>query len=64
MSNFFFALVIISMLAVLATLLTGVIGMARGGTFNARYGNKLMRLRVLLQGVTLLLFALAVMTRH
>ncbi len=63
MSNIFFVLTVISMLAVVATLLTGVVSMARGGPFNAQYGNKLMRLRVILQGVTLVLFALAVVTR-
>ena len=64
MSSFLFILVIIAMIAVLAVLLTGIIGMARGGDFNARYGNKLMRWRVILQFVALTLFALAMATRH
>ena len=50
----------IALLAVLGVLMTGVVGLARGGQFNRKYGNKLMRLRVLLQflvlGIILLLF--------
>lgn len=53
----------LAMLAVLATLITGLVGLSKGGEFNRKYGNRLMRLRVLLQGFALLMFALAVMTR-
>ena len=59
MSNFTLIAVILAMLAVLATLFVGLVGMARGGKFNARYGNRLMRLRVILQGVALLLVIVA-----
>ena len=59
MSNFALVAVILAMLAVLATLFVGLIGMARGGEFNARYGNRLMRARVILQGVALLLVIVA-----
>ncbi|NBB82554.1 MAG: twin transmembrane helix small protein [Alphaproteobacteria bacterium] len=62
MSTFFLVLAIVSAIAVLASLATGVVGMARGGDFNAKYGNKLMRARVVLQGVALLFFALALWT--
>lgn len=48
----------LSLFAVLATLFTGLVSMTRGGDFNARYGNKLMRLRVLLQAVTIALLML------
>ncbi|MFO0995761.1 MAG: twin transmembrane helix small protein [Alphaproteobacteria bacterium] len=44
--------------SVLIVLLTGIVSMLRGGEFNRRYGNKLMRLRVATQGVTILLFAI------
>jgi hypothetical protein len=44
--------------SVLIVLLIGVVGMLRGGDFNRRNSNKLMRLRVATQGVTLLLFAI------
>jgi hypothetical protein len=30
--------------------------MARGGEFNKRHGNKLMRLRVMMQGLAILIF--------
>lgn len=52
------ALVIFSMLTTLSILLFGVITMIRGGDFNRRNGNKLMRARVIMQGVTLLLVVL------
>jgi len=43
---------------ILMNLVVGVVGMLRGGEFNRKYGNKLMRLRVLLQGVALLMIVL------
>lgn len=48
-------LVLIALFATLAILLAGVIGMARGGEFNRKYGNKLMRMRVIAQFMTLIL---------
>ena len=56
-------LVVIAMLVTLGVLFTGLFAMARGGEFNAKYGNKLMRWRVMAQGAALLLFALAMMSR-
>ncbi|MGA0394569.1 MAG: twin transmembrane helix small protein [Rhodospirillales bacterium] len=48
--------VLIVMLAlVLGVLITGVIAMAKGGEFNKKYGNKLMRLRVAMQLLAVLL---------
>ena len=35
--------------------------MLRGGEFNRRYGNKLMRTRVVVQGLTILLLLIAFM---
>jgi hypothetical protein len=52
---------IVSMAAVLATLVVGVFGMARGGEFNRKYGNQLMRARVMLQGGAIAFFLLAAM---
>lgn len=46
----------LSLFAVVATLFTGLISMSKGGEFNKRYGNKLMRLRIILQAVTIALF--------
>jgi len=51
---------IISMVLVLASLVVGLVAMIKGGEFNEKYGNKLMRMRVTLQGIALALFVLAV----
>jgi hypothetical protein len=45
-----------AVLATLGVLVVGIVGMARGGEFNKRYSNKLMRLRILTQGVAIVLF--------
>ncbi|MCG8689628.1 MAG: twin transmembrane helix small protein [Minwuiales bacterium] len=49
------------LLSVLAVLGTGVVAMLRGGDFNRKYGNKLMRLRVLLQFAAVILILLAML---
>jgi len=49
-------LIIISLLV--AILFTGVIGMAKGGEFNEKYGNKLMVARVVSQFVAVLMIGL------
>ncbi|MCE2516645.1 MAG: twin transmembrane helix small protein [Alphaproteobacteria bacterium] len=46
----------LAMLAVLGVLFWGVITMARGGEYNVRWSNKIMRYRVVLQGIALLIF--------
>ncbi len=61
MSGFFTILVIIAMIATLAVVVVGVISMARGGAFNKRNANKLMRLRIVLQATALLCFVIAVL---
>jgi hypothetical protein len=58
MNNVLPTLVILSMLVTAGILVFGVITMIRGGDFNKRNGNKLMRARVIMQGVTLLLVVL------
>lgn len=59
MSGLLPILIPIVLIAVLAVLGVGVIGMLRGGEFNRKYGNRLMRLRVLLQFVAVALLAAA-----
>jgi len=54
-------LMIVAMVTTLAILFTGLIGYARHGSFNRKYGNKLMRWRVTAQGVAIGLFLLAVL---
>ena len=53
-------LLTIALAAVVIVLLVGLIAMARGGEFNRKYGNKLMRARVALQGLAVILFLLIV----
>jgi len=60
MSTLFFILMTIAMGAVLGVLGIGVLGMAKGGEFNKKYGNRLMRARVILQGIAIGLFLLAI----
>lgn len=50
----------ISLIAVFVVLLVGITAMLRGGAFNNRHGNALMRLRVLLQGVAVALMVIYV----
>lgn len=53
-------LMIIAMLVTAGILFIGVIGMAKGGPFNEKWGNRLMRYRILAQFIALMMFALAV----
>lgn len=55
-------LMVAAMVITLGIVFVGVIGMARGGKFNERWGNKLMRARILFQMLALALFALAMLT--
>ena len=50
-------LLCLTCLAVLGVLLLGIISMLKGGEFNKKYGNTLMRLRVAFQAASLLLLA-------
>ena len=58
MSGFLVPVLIFAMLATLGVLFFGIITMARGGDFNLKYGNKIMRARIVLQGLALLIFAI------
>jgi len=51
-------IVLIALMVTLGILLVGVIGMARGGEFNAKYGNKLMRARIIAQFTVLFLLVI------
>lgn len=64
MSGFFFTAMIIAMILVFASLAVGLFAMVRGGDFNEKYGNKLMRMRVTLQGIALALFVLAILAQN
>ncbi len=47
----------IALAVTLGALVVGVVAMARGGSFNDRWGNKLMRLRIVAQGAAVALLA-------
>lgn len=64
MNDILTALVVVALVATLAVLLAGVVTMAKGGAFNRKWGNKLMRARVATQGLAiLLLLALFLLNR-
>ena len=52
------ALIAAFVAAVVAALALGILSMALGGDFNARWGNRLMRLRVIFQGLAVALLAI------
>jgi len=55
---------IVIVLALAATVLVlgvGLFSMAKGGAFDARHANRLMRLRVLAQGIAVVLVAVAML---
>lgn len=46
----------LSMLAVAGVLFWGIFSMTKGGEYNAKWSNKIMRYRIVLQGIALLVF--------
>ena len=46
---------LLAMMATLGVLIVGLVGFFRGGSFNERYGNRLMRARVALQLLAVIL---------
>ncbi|WP_425046609.1 twin transmembrane helix small protein [Primorskyibacter sp. S87] len=64
MTNIVFILMIVAMLAVVVVLMIGVGGFAQGGKFNAKYGNKMMRLRIIMQAIAVVLIVLFVYLRN
>ncbi len=55
MASLLNTLVAIALAGTLVVLAAGVFAMARGGEFNRKWGNKLMRARVATQGLAILL---------
>ena len=55
MSHAVFIVLIFILLSTVGILFLGLFSMARGGEFNRKYGNKLMRFRVAFQAVAILL---------
>ena len=55
-----FVVVVVSLAAVAIILMIGIGGFGRGGEFNRKYANKLMRLRIAAQFVAVVLILLFV----
>lgn len=60
MSHALTILLFVAMGITLIVLFTGLISMARGGEFDRKNANRLMRLRVLFQGIAILIFLVLV----
>lgn len=63
MANFLLVILIIFMALALGSLLVGVFAMGKGGDFNKKNSNKLMRYRVLFQALAVLFFVLYMLAR-
>jgi hypothetical protein len=64
MNTFTLIIIGLAMLSVLGVMGLGVFSMIKGGEFNKKYGNTLMRWRVILQGITIVLIVLAVLNAN
>lgn len=62
--DIFDVLILIGLLAVVITLGLGFYALRVGGEFGRKYSNKLMRLRVLLQFVTVAILVIAFYVHH
>ena len=62
MNNFTIIAVVLALASVFAVMGLGIVSMVKGGEFNKKYGNRLMRWRIILQGSALALLALAFFT--
>ncbi|WP_420568467.1 twin transmembrane helix small protein [Thalassovita sp.] len=58
-----FYVVAIACLAVVVILMTGIGGFAKGGDFNRKYANKIMRLRIVAQFIAVAMILLFVWLR-
>ncbi len=56
-------LLAVSLVVVLAVLITGLFAFVKGGEFHAKHGNKLMQWRVTAQAIAVVLVLLLVMLR-
>lgn len=58
-----FILIVLAGLVVLAILMTGIGGFARGGEFNRKHGNRMMRWRIIAQALAVVLILLFIWAR-
>ncbi len=59
MTDIVFVLVVVAVIVVALILVAGVVAMMRGGEFNRKYGNRLMRARLVAQAVAVVLVLVA-----
>ncbi len=59
-----FVVVIIAVLVVAGILLTGIGGFAKGGDFNRKHANRIMRYRIYAQAVAIALILVFVLIRR
>ncbi|HET6158983.1 MAG TPA: twin transmembrane helix small protein [Dongiaceae bacterium] len=64
MATFFMILTAIFAVATLVSLMVGVVSMGKASEFNRKYSNKLMRMRVLFQMLTIASLLLAMLAYH
>ena len=64
LSDPLFILVAIAVLIVLLVLLTGIGGFAKGGDFNRKHANRIMRYRIYAQAVAIVLILIFVAVRR
>ncbi|MEM9550834.1 MAG: twin transmembrane helix small protein [Pseudomonadota bacterium] len=64
MTDPLYILILLAMAAVVIVLTLGIGGFAKGGAFNQKNANKLMRLRLLFQFIAVVLIALFVYLRQ
>lgn len=57
-NSFLFYSVLMALAATFLALIFGLFSLFKGGEFNARFGNKAMQWRILLQGIAIILFTL------
>ena len=54
-------MIIVGLILTFIVLIIGLISMLSKGDFNKKYSNKLMRLRVLIQGIIILIFSIVLL---
>ncbi len=65
MNGFLAFLIPAAIVATAIVLIVGIAGFARGGEFNKKHANKLMRLRILFQAIALVLIVGGIyLSRH
>lgn len=63
MSDPLFLVIILAVVAVAVILMIGIGGFAKGGSFNQKYGNKMMQLRLAAQAIAVVLILLYIWLR-